>query len=417
MEEHKTRIAEEVMRIVKKRSPDCCDFVFDKIRSFVDELQANPQMAPQGQPNVHLRLLFAAGQGFLCGYEAALNGRYDQTYIDVSSFVRNEPWWHQIEHSLEDREPPMSLPERMFLLARTSLFSQGMMKKRNPDAILYYAGYGFAIGLERGISDLSAKEVVYPADDAAELGKFKQRLRQEARRAVGEAVLADSLRIRAVLGCLDHDRTDEFDVEWDSLACDDQGWEDYTLACGDVGDFMRALAEAAEGYIWGAVPNRSRKQQPDNEAIRASLIPYVAHYIDGWCEQAFGCVPDHGTILRLALDFGGLRGQFATIDGADYAIDLAVASGQLSQYDIDLAKASARHMQDCLLREKTECSSTDMMRHPWAAERLDIPKPTDPVWAISAIAYAHGVKKAVDEGRKLSEPARDAFVAAAELAK
>ena len=82
----------------------------------------------------------------------------------------------------------MSLPERMFLLARTSLFSQGMMKKRNPDAILYYAGYGFAIGLERGISDLSAKEVVYPADDAAELGNFKQRLRQEARRAVGEAL-------------------------------------------------------------------------------------------------------------------------------------------------------------------------------------------------------------------------------------
>ena len=76
MEEHKTEIAADVMRIIKMRSPDCCDFVFDKIRSFVDDLQANPQMAPQGQPNVHLRLLCAAGQGFLCGYEAALNGRF-----------------------------------------------------------------------------------------------------------------------------------------------------------------------------------------------------------------------------------------------------------------------------------------------------------------------------------------------------
>ena len=402
-----TGITADVMRAMWQRFPNYRLFMFDKAQGFVEELQANPEMAPRGQSGMRRRLLIVAGRGFLNGYETAINGDYDEGHIALSQAVAGEPWWEAIEHGLEE----MRLPQ--FVLARTSVFSQGMIEKgkRFSDPVLYYTGYGFAVGLARGIAGLSTGEVDYLADDAAELEQIGQLVRRESRLAASEAVLADSLRVHAALGRLDGAL--DADAERPPVACDDEGWDMCTAECGELGDLMRTLAKSAEGHVSSVVLNRSRCRRPEDAAIRASMATYVPYYLDGWCDQAFGCVPEGAALSQIACDTSGLRRRFAISHGADSGIDLAVASGKLADGDADLAKAAVRHIQDGLLRKGTEGNSTDMMRRPWSSEPLDLPDTYDPFWSTSAIAYAHGVRHAREEGREVSEAMRDAFVAAA----
>jgi hypothetical protein len=152
-------------------------FLFDKAKLFLKDLYADSRLAPKGSHQNREFLLYACGQGFLTGYGAAIDGEYDEEMTEVVASVATHDWWTEMLRLFGDRE------FRPFTLPRASLFMQTADGLDAPEPALYYMGYGFVSGFERGLDQMATGEVDYLADDS-----------QERREAAEEAVREGRLR-------------------------------------------------------------------------------------------------------------------------------------------------------------------------------------------------------------------------------
>lgn len=410
-------IVTAVIRDLKRANPMYNQFVFDKVRDFLKELYADREIAPKGSYATRSDLLFDSGQGFLTGYGAAVDGEYDEGRTEVAEDVAGQPWWREVVRSLGEREP------HPFTLARASMFLSTAAGVGCPDPFLYYAGYGFVVGFERGIAGLSTGEVDYLADDAEERKRFAEFVKEAAREAVDDCVFADILRIDTAIGwfngideydedddCdedddLDDDDFDDDDDDGDgSVLYDDDGWESTTAEHGDVGELMRAMAASAIAYVTNISTGRSGWHHASDEVVYSRIQTYVASYVDGFCDQAFGCLPDPEEIEELAADVSGTYERFGEEFGADYSIAQDVRFGRLGAEDESLAKAAMRHTLDEIVAEIPD----DVLRQISAPEDvfdLPIPDAADCFWTISGLAYACGARKASDDHREASDAA------------
>ena len=412
-----TDILSEVTRNLRRDNPMYGEFLFDKTKDFLKGLYANGGMAPKGSYATRSDLLFAAGQGFLTGYGAGIDGEYDAERTEVSPDVADEPWWREAVRSLGDMEV------RPFVLARASKFASTVMALGNSDPFAYYSSYGFVIGMEQGITGLSTGEVDYLADDDAERKRTEDMFRHEARLAADEIMLPDLLRINAALGFFNgvdetEEDIDDFDVfayaddeddeddEDDAdvpIRYDDEGWETSTTEYGEFGELMRTVASAATAYVASVGATHSGWNHVDGKVVRNRMMTYVAYYIDGYCDQAFRRVPDERTLAAYARESEGLRQEFARPFGTDYSIDQDIAFGRLPAGDAELAKAAARHILDDILGKLLEVDPMLVLRSAKSLSDLPVPDAEDAFWGIAAVAYAHGVRKSEEEGREVSE--------------
>ena len=312
-------------------------FVFNEVYLFLNELQSDPDQAPKNTEQEEY-FLFSAGQGFITGYGAALDGNYDEDAV----CNYDSPEFSLAINAVGDFSE--------WQKARIAKYDKTIVSMMGEGPLSYYSCYGFASGFAKGFEDIESGDIESPGQSLS-----IEEIKEICQEALDEILNEVSPQISWLAG------------------------EKTTKKSGKIAKMRRtienAIFEATVKYVLSISGGHSGYNDADPQIAYNRACTYAAAFSNGLFDGCIGELPKAGDY-----DLEMFPSEFKSPLGALVAID--------SHYgeNVDVAMLAKSELAEFLETfEDEELDDPD-----YADEDEDIPSFEDAFWQIHAIGYADG---------------------------